>query len=145
MSDETYNGWKNKPTWLVHLWMDNEQVTQERITELVTECLDDAEGDEDDAAADLAVRLESMHDEGLEEIPGLSTGVFSDLMGWALAHVEWREIADAYVSDAIDEWRENNRPEDDGGEDPEPPEPPTDEEIARGENEYERTLASRGE
>jgi hypothetical protein len=144
MRDEKYNGWTNKPTWLVNLWMDNDQGTQERIRELAKECLDDAEGDEADAAADLALRLESMHDEGLTEIPGLSTGVFSDLMTWALAHVNWREIAESWVDDAIEEWRENNPP-DNSDDDPEPDEGPSDQDIERAENDYERTLASRGE
>lgn len=71
-----YNGWKNKETWLVNVWlgdnltMDQEdgiQITAEYVEAMVEEMLDD-------------------------EISGL----ISDLLGCALGEVDYHEIEDHY-------------------------------------------------
>jgi hypothetical protein len=35
MTDETYNGWKNYPTWCVNLWLENDQGLYETTVEIV--------------------------------------------------------------------------------------------------------------
>lgn len=96
--DTKYNGWSNYETWVANLWMDNDEGMQNLAREWAQEDLDDAEGDKDEASRNLAARLEAMHDDGLADIAGV-TGVFSDLLRHALGMVDWREIADAMLSD----------------------------------------------
>lgn len=98
MTDKTYNGWTNKPTWLFNVWAGDD----EALTEWARECMEEAECDRDDAARMLADRLESYFDEMADEShAGIASGasLFSDLFQWAAAHIEWREIADHLVAD----------------------------------------------
>jgi len=101
--DNTYNGWSNYQTWVVNLWMDNEQGSHEMVREWAQECADDCDGDRDQAATDLANRLEAMHDEAMADIVGV-VGVFGDLLGHALGCVDWLEIAEHCFEDV--EWPE---------------------------------------
>lgn len=104
MSDNTYNGWTNYETWVVKLWIDNEQGSQEYWQERAeslaadTDTDDDLETRKDAAASALADELESAHDEAMPEV----TGVFADLMGRALGMVNWHEIARAIIDDLDD-------------------------------------------
>lgn len=100
MSDSKYNGWANYETWVVNLWLDNDQSSQEywqeQARELVQSAID-AEKIEvrEEAISDLAQRLESEHDEGMPEV----SGVFSDLLNSALGRVDWHEIASHMVGE----------------------------------------------
>lgn len=104
--DTKYNGWSNYETWVVNLWIDNEQGSQEMFAEWMQEALDEAGGDKDEAERELADRLEAMHDEAAADLVGI-TGVFQDLLGHALGCVDWREIAAHILADA--EW--DNKPD----------------------------------
>lgn len=100
MNDTKYNGWTNYQTWVVNLWMDNEQGSQEFWQEAAHECLQDAiDNDETDvkasAAYALSKRMEDQHDEFMPE----TTGVYSDLLTNALGMVDWQEIAEHYIGD----------------------------------------------
>lgn len=94
MSD--YNGWTNYETWVVQLWLSNDNVGYDYWVERAQSALDDAEGDTDDAANALASELSDYHDELQPEV----TGVFADLINASLGRVDWREIADHWVADA---------------------------------------------
>lgn len=84
MADE-YNGWTNKETWLVHLWLTNEQ--------------------DDDALARRAVaalRARGDHPDNFREyVEGVVLGdeapasLGTDLVMAALGRVNWREVVDA--------------------------------------------------
>ena len=67
MSD-TYNGWSNKPTWLVNVWFNPQ-----------TESDIDMIKDEFDAG----------------NYGGAGDGIDSDLMSWAVAHINWHELKQA--------------------------------------------------
>ena len=95
-----YNGWTNYETWVVNLWLSNEQGSQEQIEEQAEQSVTDAiEQDESDvrqaATYALSKYLEEMHDECVPE----TTGVFADLINHALGMVDWYEIAKHYVDE----------------------------------------------
>ena len=98
---DTYNGWTNYETWVVKVWIDNDEFSQERWTESAREFVrdalenDDAETARETAVSNLADALEGEHDEFAPEV----SGVFSDLLTHALGRVEWREIARSMVDD----------------------------------------------
>lgn len=97
MNTDTYNGWTNRETWLVNLWLTNDGDAW--LTEMTDDAIAGCDGDRDDAIYTLSQTLEQQHDDALADIPGLS-GVFSDLLTGALARVNWREIAEHCIDDA---------------------------------------------
>jgi hypothetical protein len=98
MSTETYNGWANYPTWNVALWMDNEEGSYLHARELGREAIEantNESLDRDGAVYDLATTLQEWHEESVPELGGFA----ADLHGWAMRHVDWREIAGHLVDE----------------------------------------------
>lgn len=103
MSNERYNGWSNYETWVVNLWMDNEEGTYDYWREVAQKIHNDLEEPTnsmtkmDEAVYLLADRLKDYHEEAKDEIlssVNLSASVWADLLGAALAETNWREIAE---------------------------------------------------
>jgi hypothetical protein len=94
MTDQGYNGWSNKPTWTVALWIDNDEGLSEMVSDLG---LNDIDRDIDD----LAQSLEEMISEVIEMIaPAVFDGTMvADLFGWSFAHVDWLELAEHYMKE----------------------------------------------
>lgn len=78
-----YNGWKNKETWLVNLWLGD--YFQQEIDEGQTIC-----------AAHIKDTLNNM----LADLPP-QWGLFSDLLNCALGEVDCHEIA-AHFQDTLE-------------------------------------------
>lgn len=79
-----YNGWKNKETWLVNLWLGD--------------CLD---ADAESGAEIDADYIEQMVDEmasALMESPD-ANGFLTDLLNCALGEIDYREIAAVYAKE----------------------------------------------
>jgi hypothetical protein len=106
MNDKTYNGWTNYETWVINLWMSNEEGTYRYWQEATADEVlglhvyrvmrdHDEEDEKQSAISDLADRLKSEHEEGMPEVEG----VWSDLLTAALGEVNWREIASHLVDD----------------------------------------------
>lgn len=109
MTDTTYNGWTNYETWLVKLWIDNDQGAQEYWQERATEIAEDEISNEHDDVAEaqsqaayrLARDLEAYHDEFRPE----TVGVYADLLTSALGMVDWDEIARSMLDDLEIDWQ----------------------------------------
>lgn len=85
MDQQSYNGWTNHATWLVNLWLANDEYTEEGLR--------------------MAVRygghegLKNYVDELLNE-SGIASGtMWRDLITSYLSDVDWREIAGHYQDD----------------------------------------------
>ena len=95
MSDEGYNGWKNYPTWAVHLWLDNDAGSQDAWIERATFALETTHPRYEMASA--------LADEVREYCESEDASMASDLLSYALDCVDWYEIADAYLEIAADQ------------------------------------------
>jgi len=75
-----YQGWTNRQTWAVALWLNNERETQA----LAEACTDEDE---------LREMVEAWADGYAEQAPsGHPFGLFVDLVAGALGCVDWREL-----------------------------------------------------
>ena len=99
-----YNGWTNYETWLVKLWMDNEEGSylywQEQarcVVVLGDAAIHRAESD----AYELAMSLKDHHEEAVEELA--AEGFISDLLNAAMSEVNWQEIATSLIGDMVAE------------------------------------------
>lgn len=91
---DSYQGWKNYPTWNVHLWLANEEGMYNDASWMVAHA-----GDIRRAAAALRASVEEGNP--LTE----ETSLYADILGWALERVDWDEVAAAL---APDEWEETD-------------------------------------
>jgi hypothetical protein len=103
MSDTRYNGWTNYETWVVNLWMDNEEGSHDYWVS-IAQYIYEHEAEEqkhfsrmEDAVCLLSEQLKEDHEEAKDEIlsaANLSASVWADLLGAALSAANWREIAE---------------------------------------------------
>jgi hypothetical protein len=98
MTQDTYNGWTNRETWAVNLWLSNDHGLYLQTEELAQQAASEA-----DARLWLASRLEDMVSdlfEGFYADPegsqGLS-GFVSDV--GSLWRVDWAGIARAWIDE----------------------------------------------
>lgn len=104
LTPSDYNGWTNYPTWAVALWLDNDRSLYEETRALTRMHLSIAPDDEnvpeiwtaeEAARYRLADTLKAWMRDDLA--PDLGASFASDLLGWALDHVEWDEIAQSRI------------------------------------------------
>lgn len=92
-----YQGWANYATWAMARWIDNDRDLHDRRRALLAEV--NANGG----------RLTSHRfADALEEwmggsMPDLGPSVWSDILTHALAHVDWRELAMAWMDEAAEQ------------------------------------------
>ena len=95
MSDDTYNGWTNYPTWNVSLWIGNDGSTQEYWVDRAQELANDF--GKENATGRLADDLKSEIEDQSPLASDAST--YTDILGWALEQVDWYEIAENMLQD----------------------------------------------
>lgn len=108
MTKKEYNGWFNYETWLVKLWMDNEEGSSCYFAELAQTAYDDAEADDtftrkENAALALDDQIKEYHEEIVESAGVPSNGFISDLLSAAMSEVNWHEIAVSLLDDVEEE------------------------------------------
>ena len=82
MINDTYNGWKNKETWLANVWLEG--YFQQELQE----------GNDITAS-----HIEATVDNMLEDA-GNQWGLFSDLLLTAIGRIDYRELAAAYSKES---------------------------------------------
>lgn len=103
MTDETYNGWSNYPTWAVNLWLSNDEGLYNEMGEAVRLVCERITEADNVMTRDEIRRFEVA--EGtkrwVEDIlaPDLGATFAADLLGYALGCVDWYEIADAWLAE----------------------------------------------
>lgn len=99
MTDETYNGWKNYPTWAVNLWLSNDEGLADEALDLATSAVRNAKFNPLSGKTmeryDTAEALKSWVRDDLT--PDLEASFAADLLGYALDLVDWYEVADAWI------------------------------------------------
>jgi hypothetical protein len=103
---ERYNGWTNYETWLVNLWMDNEQGSQDFFREVArgihsqTDAYNTGLTVAEEARFRFSDWLKQYYSEETRpELPG----VYGDLLCGALSSVNWDEIARHYIDAIVEE------------------------------------------
>lgn len=86
MVDNTYNGWTNWETWIVNLWMDNDQKLYEYYGEMARA---EVSKNKKSATFKLSLALDKQFDEWMPEVEG----PYHDLLNGAVREVNWHEIA----------------------------------------------------
>ena len=90
--DTSYNGWKNRATWCVSLWLDNDSpATSEYIYEL-----SNRKHNAPHVLADMLREQVNTWWHDLEELHQLPASMWGDLMVGTLQSVDWDGIIDAH-------------------------------------------------
>ena len=92
MNENTkYNGWTNYETWVVNLWLTNNEGDAEWLDEIAK-----GEGEIHDKADVLKEAIEDMN-----PLNDSDTGasMFTDLLNGALSEVNWYEIIENHLDD----------------------------------------------
>ncbi len=96
-SESSYNGWTNYETWVVNLWLTNDEDTYNRCRSLAQQCMEEAVADavlsrKERACYQLSIELKEMLEDDNPLVSQAS--VYSDLLNAAISEVNWQEIAD---------------------------------------------------
>ena len=105
---EEYNGWKNRQTWLVNLWLNNEPSSQQALYDIAN----DAEELVDGSPAPIYMRADTLMEYIMDrfymleylqkEIDNPFNGLFLDLINDGI----WSADLEAIVSGAVDNYVE---------------------------------------
>ena len=94
---EKYNGYNNYETWLVALWIDNDQGYLEDVHSMADGC---TEKDTNDLATSIKEYVENMPDVSQAIETG---GMVADLVNSTLSDVDWYELAELYIKEVQEE------------------------------------------
>jgi hypothetical protein len=94
--ENTYNGWTNYETWLVNIWVDNDEKLYFMKKHIINN------HDWTNKACELSLLLQETFEKQADNT-GLEVGLMSDLLNGALSAVNWYELAEHYITDFKDD------------------------------------------
>ena len=103
--DSSYNGWSNCETWVVNLWLGNDESSYNTCRTLAQRCYEEAVADQvlsrkERACYQLANELKEMVEDGNPLASEAS--VYSDLLNASISEVNWKEIANSLLQEIDD-------------------------------------------
>ncbi len=103
--DSSYNGWSNYETWVVNLWLGNDESSYNTCRTLAQRCYKEAVADQvlsrkERACSQLANELKEMVEDGNPLASEAS--VYSDLLNASISEVNWKEIANSLLQEIDD-------------------------------------------
>ena len=103
-NNEKYNGWTNKETWLICLWIDNEQALQEKVLQLAADAKINPKKSEVWTVAEAEkFTLEQSIDDFVDELiyneRESAGGLISDLLSCAISRINFLELAEHYLEE----------------------------------------------
>ena len=97
---DKYNGWTNKPTWSIALWLADDQSQHNFLVETAGRYFSD---DLLTGAGKIARFSEFIKAYIEEQSPVADeSSMWNDIVGWTLAITDWRELAESYFATAED-------------------------------------------
>ena len=78
----TYNGWSNRETWLVSLWLNNDEYSYKLLTDILELNL---------SSSNKAKILQELVEDQMYDLD-LGANLFSDLLATSLSKVDWLEV-----------------------------------------------------
>ena len=77
-----YNGWSNRETWLVSLWLNNDEYSYKLLTDILELNL---------SSSNKAKILQELVEDQMYDLD-LGANLFSDLLATSLSKVDWLEV-----------------------------------------------------
>ena len=81
----TYNGWVNRETWLISLWLNNDEYNYQLLSEILELNV---------SSSIKAERLQELVEDQMYDLE-LGANIFSDLLSTSLSKVDWLEVIES--------------------------------------------------
>jgi len=81
----TYNGWVNRETWLVSLWLNNDEINYQLLSDILKLNV---------SSSSKAERLQELVEDQMSDLE-LGTSLFSDLLSTSLSKVDFLEVIES--------------------------------------------------
>jgi hypothetical protein len=103
---QTYNGYANYETWLISVWIDNEQHTIDGWLDVAKHYYDIAEDQKyftkkEEAIITLSGDMAEWYGDNMPDSCDIG-GLWTDLIHAALGSVDWYELAAKYMDQALE-------------------------------------------